>query len=423
MKKIIVTLFILSVLLLTSCNNQTFENSTNISETNIETTRNLESNETLQNSESTEISKTIETTSSESKISPNEELVQIGKVGDFTDMRSRILFQQKTNGSSRLVYYSKADGETYVFCFDPLCDHGRDCTSFPGMLNQLSYCETDDRFYLTDRFQLSSFSFDGIDNKKSFLEGIDRSIRLEDTKSYKQYVYISALLPTEEKHQLRYDTDTKKTVDLTEKTGLYSKISYFYNGYIYGIWQYSDSNNPGSIIYQYGRTDLNFENFEAVEPPEFNYIFAEGQDLIGFFEGDIVIYNVETEKQTVISGETVGCEISYLLGADKEHFYFINLTDPTSFEGENRTILNLSGGRLYRVNRDGSGLVCIYENENFDITRNDICVYEDIILIRGKQIGFQGTADDPSTWNDGVYIGTFGENGMIESLEWLEIIE
>ena len=418
MKKIVITLFLLFSLLLTACNQtQTTETSRGENDgEGIETTSHMESQAVSQ-----ETFQTTETTSSKIEVPSKEEFVQLGKVGKFTEMKSRILFQQNVSGSDRLAYYSKADGEFYIFCFDPLCTHGRDCTSFPGMLSQLSYCEADNRFYLTDRFQLSSFSFDGIDNKKSFLEGIDRSIRLENTKSYKQYVYISALLPTEEKHQLRYDTDTKKTVDLTEKTGLYSKISYFYDGYIYGIWQYPDSENPESIIHQFGRTDLNFENFEVVEPPKFNYIFTEGQNLIGFFDGNIVIYNVETEKQTVISEDTIGHEVSYLLGVDKNYFYFVDQTDPTFFKGKNKTILNRSGGRLYRVNRDGSGLICIYENENFDIIQSDICIYEDMILLRGQQIGFQGSADEPSSWGMGTYVGHLNQDGTIDQLEYIEI--
>ncbi|MBQ8496828.1 MAG: hypothetical protein IJ489_05150 [Clostridia bacterium] len=422
MKKIFLILFVLSLLFLTSCSNtKTPETSTE----NIETTSHMESTETSQKIESTSVSQTTETSSSDNTI-PNlptkSESVVLGKVGKFTDMKSRILFQQKVSGNNRLVYYSKADGETYVFCFDPLCEHKSGCSSLPGIVYQMSYCENDNRFYLTDRFQLSSFSFDGIDNQKSFLEGIDKSIRLEDTKAYKQYIYISALLPTEEKHQIRYDTDMKKTIDLTEKTGLYSKISYFYDGYIYGIWQYPDPENPESIIYQYGRTDLNFENFEALEAPSFNYLFAEGQDLIGVFEGDIIIYNVETAKQTVVSKDTIGCEVTYLLGADENYFYFVNHSTPVYFESPTKTILNMSGGKLYRINRDGTGLMCIYENENFDIIRTDICIYEDVILISGKQIGFQASNTIPSSWDEGVYIGKINEDGTIDSLEWVEVI-
>ena len=442
MKRIIALLLVFSTVCLTACNKESIDTtaatgkteqteSTNITTQTTEANQQTNTNQTEDTNQTVETTRqtntnqtteTSETTASKIEIPSKEEFVQIGKVGKFINMQSRILFQQRYGNSDRLAYYSKADGEAYIFCFDPLCEHKSDCSSLPGMFSQLSYCENNNRFYLTDRFQLSSFSFDGIDYEKSFLEGIDRSIRLEDTKAYKQYIYISALLQTEEKHQLRYDTNTQKTIDLTEKTGLYSKISYFYDGYIYGIWQYPDPQNPDLFIYQYGRTDLNFENFEVVEAPSFNYLFAEGDELIGFLEGSIIIYNVETEKQTVISKDMIGREVSYLLGADEKYFYFVDHSEPAFFKGKNKTVLNRSGGRLYRVNRDGSQLVCIYENENFDILQSDICIYEDMILLRGQMIGFQGPSEEPYTWNQGAYIGYFQEDGTMDSLEWVEVI-
>jgi hypothetical protein len=39
---------------------------------------------------------------------------------DFIDLPSRIIYEG-TNGI--IYYYSKADGNAYVYCFDPLCEH------------------------------------------------------------------------------------------------------------------------------------------------------------------------------------------------------------------------------------------------------------------------------------------------------------
>ena len=40
------------------------------------------------------------------------------------ETRSKVLLLDKTVGKQAVVmYYSKADGEFYPFCFDPLCDH------------------------------------------------------------------------------------------------------------------------------------------------------------------------------------------------------------------------------------------------------------------------------------------------------------
>ena len=81
---------------------------------------------------------------------------------------------------------------------------------------------------------------------------------------------------------------------------------------------------------------------------------------------------------------------------------------------------NNYGGKLYRVNHDGSDCICIYDNPAMYFYDNSIMIYEDTILIYASECGMKnGYAQ---IWAEGVYIGTINEDGTIDSLEWVEVI-
>ncbi|MBO4429236.1 MAG: hypothetical protein J5832_04710, partial [Clostridia bacterium] len=80
------------------------------------------------------------------------------------EMKSRVLLAGQTG---RLYYYSKADGESYPFCFNPLCQHTYQ-EKCPSILfnhqyssqNQTYYNEYDNRVYFARGQQIYSTSFD-----------------------------------------------------------------------------------------------------------------------------------------------------------------------------------------------------------------------------------------------------------------------
>ncbi len=84
----------------------------------------------------------------------------------FIDLPSRIIYEDEYNGM--LYYYSKADGNAYAYCYDPLCEHNYgDCMANPDMRFNAWYI-----FFINNRFyyptkdgKVISFSFDGTDKK------------------------------------------------------------------------------------------------------------------------------------------------------------------------------------------------------------------------------------------------------------------
>ena len=430
MKKIIAILLILSTLCLTACNNQTVETSTSTSKT--EQTENTSTSQTTENIQTSETTASSETTS----VSETKPYVTFGQNTRFTEMDSRILFTRKnkgnwignkyiTIGSDRLAYFSKANKEAYLFCFDPLCDHKINCTSLPGMLTYMVFCDYNNRFYIPRIKEILSVSFDGSDQKSVQLNGIEDGVIYEELWEYEKYIFIDALMPDGEHHLLRYEIDSHITRDLTEETGRYITPHYFYDGMIYSSIFYIDEENIENSDIIYCKTDLTLQNLEEIAEYPTGTI-AEGQSLISIYDGKIQIYDFAIDAYTIVPIEMPDVEAKFLAFADEHYLYFFDNSFPEigimiNIRGEEQPLYNTYGGKLWRVKRDGTDLKCIYDNINFAFN-NDIYIFEDTILVYGSQVGVR---DDgyAYSWGTGVYIGNIDENGMIDKLEWLEIIE
>ena len=283
MKKIIALFLILSTLCLTACNNQIVETSISINNTEqIETTS---TTKTMKTSETkTETLQTFETTT---KNKTDEEQINILKdqiisqknKSAFIELPSRILFTQPKSKDilmgntytsvlgSYVFYYSKADGENYIYCFDPLCDH-QHCGAFGLPISSAVLCN--ERFYTAMMKSFSSFAFDGTDKRNISLPEEFDGCTFWNLYAYAEYLYIEALMPTGEQHILQYNTKNENCIDLTEKTGNYINIDFFYNDIIYGY----DNGLPIQC-------DLHIENIQKTEDFRFQYDLIEGSRFIG----------------------------------------------------------------------------------------------------------------------------------------------
>ena len=189
MKRLITIILIFSTLCLTACNNQTVETSTSTNKTEqTETTsasQTTESTQTSGTTSATQESLSSETTTEKTEIPeipkgyeiPAELQDKIIKKDNLTflELPSRILFSHYLNsgewvgdyydieGGQYLSYYSKADGEVYINCFDPLCEHS-DCSAVTGFSDNTFFI--DNRFYEIYPFgQIVSYYFDGTDKR------------------------------------------------------------------------------------------------------------------------------------------------------------------------------------------------------------------------------------------------------------------
>ncbi|MBQ8496827.1 MAG: hypothetical protein IJ489_05145 [Clostridia bacterium] len=444
MKKALAIFLIIATLGLTACNNQTVETSTytNKTEQTESTSASQKTETTTASTQTSETTATSETTTNTAQANenqgyqvPNElkdKIIPYGERQRFIELPSRILYTHRLAedmlmgnryaiaSNSYLCYYSKADGENYVYCFDPLCEH-KDCSASAVLVSMTTYCN--DRFYAINLKGCYSFAFDGTEKKKLDLSKNFGGYTFWNIVSYDIYVYINSVAPTGETHLLQLNTKTGEIVDLTEKTGKSIGIAFFYNGKIYGSCD-------GKSI----RCDLSFENIEEYERPFLRYDLIEGNTFINaetenIMENDqyvthyygIKTYHFETGEETLIPTDVIGHEVSEILYADENYFYFtanepVLVGDSPYSESD---YYNGAGGKLYRINRDGTNCICIYENPSIDFL-DYAMIYEDTILVHARECGL--VQEYAYSWNESMYIGTINEDGTIDSLEWIEVI-
>ena len=78
-------------------------------------------------------------------------------------------------------------------------------------------------------------------------------------------------------------------------------------------------------------------------------------------------------------------------------------------------------GSIYRINHDGSGLVCIYEEAEFEITGFEAAISGNQFLVKGHNIRVHDLQVE--TWDNGLLVGTIGADGKIDELKPVEVIE
>ncbi|MBQ2988137.1 MAG: hypothetical protein IJD59_03440 [Clostridia bacterium] len=346
---------------------------------------------------------------------------------DFIDLPSRVVYEQ-----GMVYYYSKADGKAYVYCFDPLCEHNDGyCLANPSNMETIGFSFgytffINNRFYYHTGFgQIISFAFDGTDKKIEYDAEYDNDAIFGNPWGHCMavgpYIYIDLRSYASEDgkaHTLRFNVETGEMEDLTEKTGNYISPSYFYNGMLYGY-----NSTPG-----YLKSDLNLNSCEEIEQL-YSSRFSSGSRFLRIVcEQDgiakISAYNMQTEALETY--EIPGLEkSSNIICVDDEHIYFyqkeiIYLGDRW-YKDELKPYNKTNNGSIYRINLDGTGLVCIYEEDEFEITGQEAVIAGDKILIEGHNIRIRD--NQVETWDSGVLVGTIGADGKIDELKPVEVVE
>ena len=342
----------------------------------------------------------------------------------FIDLPSRIIYEDMNHGG--LYYYSKADGKAYAYCYDPLCEHNNeDCTANPDFGFTAWYI-----FFINNRFyyplgsgKIISFSFDGTDKKIEYEGEYNGDLNVwGHSLSVGPYIYTELYSFASEDgiaHTLRFNVETGEMEDLTEKTGNYIRPNFFYNGILYGYGQ-----GIGWV-----KTNLDLTFCEEIEKPKYSDHFS-GSLFFGIYNYQespkIHLYDMKTETLETydIEGWNEDGGISTLY-ADENYFYFyiyesILLGEIWS-RGELKPTYKYNDGSIYRVNRDGTGLVCIYEEDEFVIDGREAIICGDQFLVFGKNIHVRDNQTE--TWDKGLLVGTIGADGKISELKPVEVVE
>ena len=349
---------------------------------------------------------------------------------DFINLPSRVIYSK-----GMTYYYSKADGKAYVYCFDPLCEHNDGyCMANPSNMETIGF-SFEYTFFINDRFyyhtgfgQIVSFSFDGTDKKIEYDAQYDNSVISGNPwghcMAFGPYLYIDQRSYASEDgiaHTLRFNVETGEMVDLTEKTGNYIYPTFFYNGMLYGYDQGSG----------YLKVDLDLNSCEEIERIPYSNNFSGSRFLGSGWDDEgccyTRIYDMKTETMETyeISGLTTDGSLVRLY-TDENYFYFYKyeqfLIGEVWSRGELKPAYKYNDGSIYRVNHDGTGLVCIYEaQEDFTITGQELLIVGDQLLIEAKNGRIRDNVSE--TWNNGLWVGTIGADGKIDELKPVEVVE
>ena len=344
----------------------------------------------------------------------------------FIDLPSRIIYD-----TGKVYYYSKADGNAYVYCFDPLCEH-KDGYCMANSSTAKAPFIFENTFFINNRFyyhtgfgQIISFSFDGTDKKIEY-DGEYEEFEISGNfwghcMSAGHYIYIDLYSYASEDgkaHTLRFNVETGEMEDLTEKTGNYIWPTFLYNGMIYGY-----DEGIGFL-----KADLDLNSCEEIEkiPYRHSCLGSCFYNIVCDQDGimKVRVYDMKTELTEYY--EIPGLENwATTLYVDENYIYFyqdevIYLGDYW-FKNELRPYNKTNNGSIYRINHDGTGLVCIYEEDDFEITGRVAVIAGDKILVEGRNIIVRD--NNPEMWDNGLLVGTIGADGKIDDLKPVEVVE
>jgi len=366
---------------------------------------------------------------------------------EMIDIPSRIIFESYLDDrdGEHTLYFSKADEKAYIYCFDPLCNHtDMTCLAKPndGTFQSLGWnlgnsFLYENRFYcVTHHGQIASFSFDGTDKR------IDYDMEYEfpphqqytvwyPAGRYGPYLYIDLNMDLSgaERHLLRYNLDTKEMEDLTEKTGNYISPSYFYNGKIYGQGMASKTGDTQFVA------DLDLNTIEVNE----NFVYQEycsGNLIVGYtyvnnnstMQSGIDIFNIETGEHTTISHKELGTG-DYVIVATvtDEHIYFYEgkgvflgkITQIVNGKEKEIAVSKRNNGKLYRMDLDGTNIVCVYDNPDYELNRNTV-IYGDRVVIQGQYVKLEN--GEKKVWGGPLQVAVINEDGTFGEFREVEFV-
>ena len=368
---------------------------------------------------------------------------------EMIDIPSRIIFESYLDDrdGEHTLYFSKADEKAYIYCFDPLCDH-TDMTCLAKPDNQIHGWDLNAAFFYKNRFycvahygSILSFSFDGTDKRIEYDLGYEFPSNLLYTiwspaGIYGPYLYISLKMDQAgfEKHTLRYNLETKEMEDLTEKTGNYIYPHFFYNGMIYGT---GNSFKELDVFFQ---ADLNLNTREPLEQPISMDAHVESILIGGVIKKrenidewpeqiGISMYNIETGEQRILTKEQLGLDYyPTFIYATEEYLYFYNSEivnlGTTTVDRPNGSqitmkVQKMNDGKLYRMNPDGTNIVCVYNNPDYELSRNMI-IYDDRVVMQGQYVAIEN--GEKKVWGGQLQVAVINEDGTFGEFREVEVI-
>ena len=413
MKRLICFIIILVSLFLVSCaSNAPIVNSTPTAEM-VSTVGTVTLSVTGESSGTSEAVGTTATTITTDKTIPAEAYVKTGYshyAFSSIETRSKVFIDCYPSG----VYYSKADGEFYRFCFDPFCTHstyGENYSPSGCVAGMMGEGENNKPVFINTRvyfvfsgniYSCSEFATDlrieckfGETRQIKLSNGVTiiQSPKIDQFKSDEDKLFFKQVSEEGTVVQYMYDTKSRKLVNLDEKieklaadSGVNLVLYDFKNGKVYfeAYKNYKNTNDTGKFV-GYFSTDDDFSSLVPVEKIFKNF---------GIFEtdiGNISLTNDESENKTQLinskfNGDTeiliddVKSTLGgtrWLLYINSEHLFFnrnehilLGYTKQPYLTGsglqdQKTDFYNYDGGRIYRFDFKTNEIKCVFDNTDF----------------------------------------------------------
>ena len=347
---------------------------------------------------------------------------------DIVDTPTRVIYP--INGQIR--YYNKLDGQEYVFCFDPLCDHDLDCLSykFPYLTfnTSVAWCGENNRIYFLRGSQFCSVSFDGSDLKieKSYGEHgyFDQYVYETHLWNISCYNNIICFLIRDnmsgEFRLIEYDVRTKSYIDLND----YLSLAGVLEGYIL-----SDRGIYMRVIFD-DETRLCFVPYNGQNLEFVSNLSVSLTD--GIFDNQVLyltmyIQKDESKYRTIVSysvnDKQIKEEYSHtdansaivLLASTDKYLYFKQ--NELKIIGYKNTSMGLSPvvntySKLYRMNMDSKEIECIFNDLSCEIS--NMCFLDSFHLLI---VGDKCVPDDMNAKKiPQAFTAELDENGYIINL-------
>lgn len=320
------------------------------------------------------------------------------------------------NDIKAIYYYSKADGEFYPFCFNPLCDHNnydpQTQTYTPKCIGSIlrdpffARADSSNLVYLDSRLFFPYMG--GLYSCSEFATDMKEEVILEKYNSFDDYrdgrggvnpviysltsdedsLFFCHITPKGKQEWLKYTPSSKKITNISDLADSAGKTA----GKEYSIYKISDGrvymigyvwNNDGTSKTAAGNyvADIEFKSIKNLDDePYKSYIFKTNdgyvcRDKIGsesVAEKHSLVYRkLSGETFTIIedSSKTLGNWIGYLYMTDKYIYFTKGAGDLIgysyfSYAGRYDELIGNTDGRVYRYDLN-TGNVDVFLDEKY----------------------------------------------------------
>ena len=79
-----------------------------------------------------------------------------------------------------------------------------------------------------------------------------------------------------------------------------------------------------------------------------------------------------------------------------------------------------NNGKLYRINLDGTNLMCVYDNPDYELS-SDMIIYGDRVVMRGQYLCVE--AGKKKIWGGAIQVATINPDGTIGEFVEVEVLQ